>query len=180
MNNAIIFHGAGSSPTSYWHPYIKNKLESLGYKVFVPQLPNANHPDIKEWLPFALDNGNYDEETLLIGHSAGCPLILSVLENIEVKIHKAILVAGLVTSETPSAFLQDSYNWQKIKDSCENFIFINSDIDPWKCDDIQGRIMFDNLGGTLIIRHGEGHMGSETFKQSYKEFPLLTKLIEDF
>jgi len=29
-----------------------------------------------------------------MGHSAGCPLILSILENIKIKIHKAILVAG--------------------------------------------------------------------------------------
>ena len=35
-----------------------------------------------------------------------------------------------------------------------------------------------NLGGTLIIRHGEGHMGSSKFNQPYKEFPLLTKLID--
>jgi hypothetical protein len=32
--------------------------------------------------------------------------------------------------------------------------------------------MFDHLGGTQIIKHGEGHMGSDTFKQPYKEFPL--------
>lgn len=37
--------------------------------------------------------------------------------------------------------------------------------------------MFENLGGMLIINN-EGHMGSDTFKQPYKEFPLLLKLIE--
>jgi hypothetical protein len=37
--------------------------------------------------------------------------------------------------------------------------------------------MFDHLGGTLIVRHGEGHMGSDSFNQPYKEFPLLEKLI---
>ncbi|MEK7577324.1 MAG: hypothetical protein AAB492_01730 [Patescibacteria group bacterium] len=30
----------------------------------------------------------------------------------------------------------------------------------------------------MIIRHGEGHMGSDSFKQPYKEFPFLVKLIE--
>jgi len=38
--------------------------------------------------------------------------------------------------------------------------------------------MFDHLGGMQIIRH-EGHMGSTTHKQSYKEFPLLTQLIAE-
>ena len=39
--------------------------------------------------------------------------------------------------------------------------------------------MFDTFGGTLIIRHGEGHMGSNAMNQPYKEFPLLLKLIEN-
>lgn len=56
-------------------------------------------------------------------------------------------------------------------------IFINSDNDPWGCDDKQGRKMFDKLGGTLIIRH-DGHMGSEKFNQPYREFPLVVKLVE--
>ena len=57
-------------------------------------------------------------------------------------------------------------------------ILINSDNDPWGCDDKAGKFIFDNLGGTLIIRHGEGHMGSNTFNQPYREFPLLLELIE--
>lgn len=38
--------------------------------------------------------------------------------------------------------------------------------------------MLDHLGGMQIIKHGEGHMGSDKFKQPYKEFPLLIKLIQ--
>ncbi len=38
--------------------------------------------------------------------------------------------------------------------------------------------MFDHLGGTQIIKHGEGHMGSDTFTQPYREFPLLVQLID--
>jgi hypothetical protein len=60
----------------------------------------------------------------------------------------------------------------------KDIIFINSDNDPWECTDIQGRIMFDHLGGTQIVLHGEGHMGSGTFKQPYKDFPLVAKLID--
>ena len=40
--------------------------------------------------------------------------------------------------------------------------------------------MFDNLGGELIIRHGEGHMGSDSFNQPYKEFPLLANIIKSY
>ena len=43
--------------------------------------------------------------------------------------------------------------------------------------DKQGRKMFDNLGGTLITNN-EGHMGSDSFNQPYKEFPFLLRMVE--
>lgn len=183
MKNASIFHGTGGNPTLFWTPYLKKHLQELGYTVWTPQLPDTDKPELKNWLPYALDNGMYDTESVLIGHSAGCPLMLSILENIEVKIKLAIFVSGFVenlTSGKTDPILQETYDWEKIKSHCEHFIFINSDNDPWKCDDKQGRIMFDNLGGELLIRHGEGHMGSVKFNQPYTEFPLLVKLIETF
>lgn len=57
--------------------------------------------------------------------------------------------------------------------------YVKSDNDPWSCDDKQGKRMFDKLGGTLIVRHDEGHMGSDSFNQPYKEFPLIIKLVEN-
>ncbi len=181
MKNASIFHGTGGNPTLFWTPYVRESLEKIGYRVWVPQLPDTDNPDIKNWLPFALDNGYYDFESIIIGHSAGCPLMLSILERIQVKIKLAIFVSGFTTNlpkEVKDPILQESYDWEKIKEHCEKFIFINSDNDPWGCNDEQGRIMFEHLGGDLIIRHGEGHMGSVKFNQPYTEFPLLVKLIE--
>ena len=181
MKNASIFHGTGGNPTLFWTPYLKSHLEKMGYNVWVPQFPNTDNPNINEWLPYALNNGKYDSETIIIGHSAGCPLMLSILENIQVKIKLTVFVSGFVENLTQGEndpILQQFYDWAKIKSNCEKFVFINSDNDPWGCNDKQGRIMFDNLGGDLIIRHGEGHMGSVKFNQPYTEFPLLVKLIE--
>ncbi len=177
MTNVIIFHGTDCNPNLFWYPYIKKKLEKKGYEVSVPHLPNSKEADIKDWLPFVLKNYKINEETILIGHSAGSPFILSVLENINCKIKQAILVAGFL--DLDSKILQKSYNWEKIKNNSEDFIIINSDNDPWGCDDKQGRKIFDKIGGKLIILHGEGHMGSITHKQPYLEFPFLLKLISD-
>jgi len=179
MRNAIILHGAGETPNSFWFPYVRRELENKGYKVSIPQFPDTDNPEINKWLPVALKE-KYDEDTIIIGHSAGCPLILSVLENITTKVKRVILVAGYVTPlpEGANDILQKNYNWKKIKEHFREIIFINSDNDPWACDDKQGRTMFNNLGGTLIIRRSEGHMGSDRFNQPYKEFPFLLKFIE--
>ena len=173
--NIIIFHGTGCSSDFYWYPYIKENLEKRGYKVFVPNLPNPDEAKLEEWLSYVLNNLKITKDTILIGHSAGSPLILSILENINFKIKQAILVAGFL--ELDSNILQSSYNFEKIRSNVQDIIFINSVNDPWGCDDMQGRKMFDKLGGTLIINN-EGHMGSTTYNQPYKEFPFLLNLIK--
>jgi hypothetical protein len=180
MKNAIILHGTGDAPTNFWFPYLKDGLEKRGYEVWLPSLPNPEYPNRKEWIPFLLEGGKFSEETIIIGHSAGAQIILSLLENIEVKIKQAILVSGYAKALRKTADSEknvDEYAWEAIRPKSEQFIFINSDNDPWTCDDTQGRIMFDNLGGMQIILH-EGHMGSNYHKQPYKEFPLLLKLID--
>ena len=182
MKNAIIFHGTSCTPSSYWFPNLKTFLENVGYEVWVPQLPDADNPILLKWLSVAL-KGKYTEDTIIIGHSSGGPLVLSVLENINVTIHKAILVAGFarqlrIDKEKPQPILQSEYNWEKIKKNVKDIIYINSQDDPWSIDHEEGLYMWKKTGGTLICREGEGHMGSDSFKQPYKTFPLLEKLIE--
>ena len=191
MKNAVLLHGSSCTPNSYWLPSTKRFLEKQEYNVWVPQLPDPAAPDLKKQLPFVLKNGNFNDETVLIGHSSGCPLILSILENISTRIRKAILVAGYARKlqkhsksrlkkleKDAEPILQEKYDWEKIKQNVKEIIFINSDNDSWGCDDKEGYYMFKNLGGTLVIVHGEAHMGSDEFNQPYKEFPLLLKLID--
>ncbi|MDB5260390.1 MAG: putative Alpha/beta fold family hydrolase [Candidatus Nomurabacteria bacterium] len=179
MKNAIILHGTGTLNSDFWFPYIKENLKVKGYEVWLPQLPNADVPNLEEWLPFVLRQGKFLEETVIIGHSAGSQLILNILEKIDVKIKKAILVSGYAESLRESEISENKpeLDWEGIKEHAEEFIFINSDNDPWGCNDKQGKIMQDKLGGKLIILKGEGHMGSATYNQPYKEFPLIAELI---
>jgi len=181
MKNTIILHGTSCNPDSFWQPSIKRFLKKKGYSVWIPALPDTDKPDLKKQLPFVLRWGQFNKDTILIGHSAGCPLVLSILENINITIHKAVLVAGytrIKNKDDNPLILQKQYNWKKIKKNVKDIIFINSSNDPWGCDDKEGLFLFKHLGGTLIIREGEGHMGSDTFKQPYRTFPLLEKLLE--
>lgn len=182
MKNAIIFHCRGGSPNDFWYPWLKDELEKKGYRVTVPTFPDSEPSPLTSWLPFALKNCEYDNETVLIGHSSGSALILSVLENLKSPIKQAVLVSGFSEPLTPGKYeddpiLQHSYDWDKIKSNVEEIILINSDNDPFGCDDKVGRKMMDHFGGTLIIPKGQGHMGSFMYKQPYKEFPLLARLI---
>lgn len=179
MKKAIIFHGTDCKPTDYWYPWLGKQLEARGFSVEIPSYPDINHEPIETFLPKMLKNHSFDKETVIIGHSAGGPLLLSILENVEAVLPQAILVAGYsyrIEGEEKDPVLQDSYDWDKIKQHAKDFVFINSVNDPWGCDDKQGRFMFEKLGGTQIVRN-DGHFGSTTYNQPYSEFPLLANVV---
>ncbi len=179
MKNVVIFHGTDSKPDHYWYSWLKDELEESGYNVALPYYPKINHEPIKTFLPTVLKDNNFNDETIMIGHSAGGPLILAILQAIETQIKKAILVAGYSQrsqEEELDPVLQESYDWSKIRGNSKDFVFINSVEDPWGCDAEQGKVLFNNLGGTQIIRN-EGHFGSTTYNQPYRTFPLLKVLV---
>jgi uncharacterized protein len=181
MKKVILLHWTWWNSENSWFPYIRNSLDKAKFEVFTPNLPNADNPEYQEQRDFIINNFNLDENTILVWHSAWCPLILSILEKIDLKIEKAILVAWFANqlSEEKEPILQEKYNFEKIKNNSKNFVFINSVNDPWWCDDKQGKYMFDRLWWDLIIREKEGHMWSQKFNQPYLEFPLLKWLIEN-
>ncbi len=176
---AIIFHGTDCAPSDYWYGWLGKQLEARGFTVEIPSYPDINHEPIDTFLPKVLQSHTFDDETVIIGHSAGSPLLLSILEHVDVTLPQAILVAGYsmrLPGEEKDPVLQDSYDWATIKQHVKDIVFINSVNDPWGCNAEQGRLMFDNLGGTQIIRN-DGHFGSTTYNQPYLEFPLLERLV---
>ena len=66
-------------------------------------------------------------------------------------------------------------DWAAIKAHARDLYFINSIRDPYGCDAQQGRVMFEHLGGTQIVRD-DGHFGD--YDQPYPSFELLDKLID--
>jgi predicted alpha/beta hydrolase family esterase len=176
FRRAIIFHGTGAHPEVVWLPWLRERLAARGFAVEVPHYPGLNIQPITSFLPKVLNNHIFDASTVLVGHSAGAALLLAVLEHLDVTVDQAVLVAGYCTrpgtDEEP--VLQDSYAWEAIRASVRDLYFINSRNDPYGCNDEQGRRMFDNLGGTQIVRD-DGHFGD--VDQPYDSFELLDRLI---
>ncbi len=175
----IIVHGTGESPDSAWFQYVANNM--TGYEVVIPALPDPAHPSVEETVPFMLESCQFTSETVLIGHSSGCPLILSLLERITTPVKQVILVAGFMSpiSEVANPILQTKYQTETIKANCPNFMYINSDDDPWGCDITKGTELRETFGGTQISMTGHGHFGSMKYNQPYKEFPFLLTLIAE-
>lgn len=188
MKNALILHGAGNNSQGNWFPWLKNQLEKKGYKVWVPDLPNSDVPNLKDWLEkvFLNKDWEFNNESVIIGHSAGATFILRILEKLldKVRINKAVLVSGPATiGNIPDYFpykremVTPPFNWEKIKKSCDKFYFICSDNDKYQCGEENSKIFLENLGGEIILKHGQGHFNLEV-SPNYKEFPLLLEIIE--
>ena len=123
-----------------------------------------------------------DEDAILIGHSSGCPLLLSILQRGSAHIKQAILVGGYyapIDGVVSGKMIEHiEYDWKKIRSSVDSIVLINSDNDPWGCDNKQARPVADKLGAQFVLAQGEGHMGSGMYHQPYREHTLVKELLK--
>ena len=97
MKKVVIIHCWEGYPNYCWYPDTKKELESKGYQVIVPDMPETDFPKLNGWLSKLREVvEETNENVYLIGHSLGCITILRYLESLKEneKVGGAILVAG--------------------------------------------------------------------------------------
>lgn len=184
---AFIVHGWDGTPEEGWFPWLKKELETNGFEVYAPQLPDNGNPRMYNWVPkLAEVVGTPDEQTYFIGHSMGCQTITRYLETLPEgqKIGGAVFVAGFFKhltgideagEETRAHWLTTPPDLIKVKSHLPKSVAIFSDDDPWVPLDNQDDYR-NILGSEIIVEHGKKHYsGSE----GTKELPAaLEKILE--
>ena len=183
MKRVFIIHGWEGYPEENWFPWLRSELETKGFEVFVPQLPDAENPRIEKWVrAVAKTVGVVDEGTYFVGHSIGCQTIARFLENQSegVKAGGAIFVAGFFrkitnleedpeTQETAEHWLNSPVNLSKVKSHLTKSVAIFSDNDEYvsldNVDDFR-----DKLGSKIIIQKNKGHFNT---KAGVTELPVV-------
>jgi predicted alpha/beta hydrolase family esterase len=184
MKNAVILHGTNATSKDNWFPWLAKELRNKGYKVWVPDLPSADRPNVCNYNPFLLDNWDYTGGTVMIGHSSGATSILSLLNKFpkDKKIDTAILVAGF-TDDLGWDALVDlfiyPFDWKKIKSKAEKFILIHSDDDPY-VDLKHGYELKKRLGNKaeLIIKKGQKHFSIDHGGPKFRKLPIILDLLD--
>ncbi len=181
MKNAVIFHGTSGNSKKNWYPWLKSELEKKGYKVWVPDLPGADKPNVCTYNPFLIGNWKFDEDTVMIGHSSGATSILGLLNKLgdEIKIDKAILVAGFKDNldwDALDNLFVYPFDWEKIKNKANSFILLHSDDDPY-VSLAQGEFLADKLDGKLIVEKGQKHFSVSTGGSKFKKLPIILNLL---
>jgi len=184
MKQAVLLHGTdGSDQNYFWFADTQKYLESNGYKVWWPMLPNTHKPRLEESLEFVeLNAPMLDKQSIIIGHSSACPLILSWLENSMVQVKRVVLVSGFYQSIDDEGFSElmlpaDGFDYDRILSAADEIVLINSDNDPWGCNDKQARPVAEALGARFVLAEGQGHMGSGGFNQPMPELTILKDLL---
>jgi len=184
MKNVLLLHGTANDHTRNWLPWLKKQLEKKGYNVWVPDLPNADTPNIKRYNSFIFPKWKFDNDSIIIGHSSGAVAVLGILENlpIDIHIHKAILVAGFTDDlhyDAVKEMFIKPFDYTKIKSRAKKFVFFHSDNDPF-VPFRHGEKLQKFLGGELIMMKDQAHFSTTTYPgNKYLTFPaLLEKVLE--
>lgn len=182
----FIIHGWDGNPNEAWLKWLREELEKRNFEVISPQMPNADKPEIKEWVSFLSDLvGEPNEQDFFVGHSIDCQTIMRYLEKIyPKKIKGAVFVAGWLDlkgletkeeKEIAEPWLRAPINFEKVKRTTSNFIAILSDNDPFVELDENKRIFEEKLGASIIIESGKGHF---TEDDGVTELPDVMQSIE--
>lgn len=154
----LIIHGWESNSKEHWFLEEKTRLEKMGYEVSVPDMPHSFFPKQEEWVK-VVEDFQPDKNSILIGHSLGCPTILRYLERAKKKIDKCFLIASPINflSFLPvKNFFETDFQWEKIKKMAKKFIVINQTKDTW-VPLSHGQELSKKLGVNLIVVEGTDH-----------------------
>jgi len=192
----VIFHGAFGSPSGNWFPELKEKLESLGQEVLVPQFPVENwdditklgpnyspmHQSLENWLK-VFDKIRKDfkqgEELCFIGHSLSPLFILHAIDRYNIQLDSAIFVSPFLKRVNiwqfdlvNKTFYKTDFNFQKLRRLIPISYVLYSDNDPY-VEKYQPIGFAKRMGSSLLFVKHAGHMNLEV---NLNEFPLIFEL----
>ena len=183
MTNIFIIHGAYDNPGKNWFPWLKNELEKLECKVFIPKFPTPENQTLENWIDAFEDYRQHlDKNSIVIGHSLGSAFLLNLLENLEHPIKVSFFVAGFASlldipkfDNINKTFIDKRFDWQKIKQNCSRFFIFHSDNDKTVSSE-KTEALAKNLDAKIILVKNAGHFNEKT---GYTKFDLLLEKIRN-
>ncbi len=186
ISNVVIVHGSNSNEKEakegklenerHWKPWLKRELEKRGINVSNNLYSKDWQPRYKEWKK-EFEKNEINENTVLVGHSAGCAFLLRWLSENKKKVKKIILVAPYILDIPEAPFLSDLVNFKidkDIKNYFDELIIFYADNDSNYIIE-STKFVNKKLGAKLIELEGMGHFTEK--HMGTKEFPELLEEI---
>lgn len=176
----VLVHGWGGTHALHWQNWLKQKaIESKKMNVVFPLMPNYDFPVLSEWLSTLEKNVSAPRQTILVGHSLGCPIILRYLEKLSSgdKVGLVVLVSGFARPlgiTEIDGFVSQPFDWGKIKQSAKKFVVVFSDNDPF-ISVKESAYLSDSLGVKPIIEKNAGHITAPDFGPYQKLWLIISE-----
>lgn len=173
-----LFHGTGSTPRSNWLPWLRDALEARGHRVIVPAFPTPDGQTVAEWMTVLSQYPPPDQQSVLIGHSAGATFALRVLERVTTPVRGAVLVAGVTDvmgndfDPLLADFLAGGFDWPAIRQNGGELHVFHSSDDPY----VPLRQAETMVAHTAAVAHFVATAGHFSSSSGYREFPELLEL----
>ncbi len=168
---ALIFHGTMGSPDGNWFPWLQGELTSKGWGVDVPVFPTPEEQSLKNWIGVVQGK----DADLLIGHSLGATLVLRLTELKLINPTNAVLVSPVIQKINNeeydllnSSFINDGFDWDKIKSAPTKLTVLHGDDDPYVPVD-HARQLSDYIDAPLHIIKNGGHLNADAGYTQFSE-----------
>ncbi|MDP3986134.1 MAG: alpha/beta fold hydrolase [Candidatus Veblenbacteria bacterium] len=136
MKPRIIFiHGNQSTSWAFaWTPWLKQELETRGYRTDFQTFPDSIIARAQYWLPFLKDNIQAGEGDVLVGWSSGAVAAMRYAE--KNKVLGSVLVSPSYTNlndelEKQSGYFDTPWDWESIKANQKHIALVHSENDPF-------------------------------------------------
>lgn len=181
MKRAVILHGTDVGPDDNWFPWLKQKLEAVGYEVWVPLLPNNHVPGWQRYNDFLLSSEWDFTDNLVVGHSSGAVALLNLLMDERcptIKFGVAVsawdhgVPPGMSDEQFVDLFRSEGFDFELIKSKAEKLAFMHGDDDPY-CPLEQAKYLAKSLDAPLTVVPNGHHLGAK-----FTELPELWDIIE--
>lgn len=177
MTDAVILHGTKGSPNINWFPWMKEKLEAHGVNVFTPSLPTPQNQSKDNWCSALREQApDFNEDTILIGHSCGANLVLHILEAMERPVKYAALIGVVIAAidddeinKLNETFINHDYQWNEIQSGAQHISIFHGTNDPY-VPLSQPQTVAKALNINLQTIENGGHLNAAA---GYTEFPKL-------
>lgn len=171
MKRVFMIHRWSGGPNDDWRPWLNLNLQSRGYDVFAPEMPEIDHPEIGKWVAkIAEVVGEPDEETCFVGHSIGCQAIMRYLQTLPIgsKVGSSVFVAGwfnlnglgneggeIVNIAKP--WIQTPIDFERIKHVCQNINVLLSGNEPYEYIEHNKGVFEKHLNASVAVLDDKGH-----------------------
>lgn len=171
----MIVHGIGGYAGIHWQGWLKQELERRDYRVVMPTLPAADHPDRTTWRRAVtrIMNKHQSEPLIIVTHSLGVVSVLDALEQSENRARALISVSGFCSdygAELNSYFLKEKpIDFARVVPKLKKSVVLFGDNDPYVPQANLKELALKLKVKPIIIKHG-GHLNTDA---GYTRFPRL-------